>query len=255
MTNSEAPNVLVVIPARYASSRFPGKPLALIAGQADDSARGGAGSAEPSCPSRIVVATDDERIKSAVEGFGGEAMLSRARSPYRYRPRCRGGGTPRRRHLHQRPRRRAAHRSRYAGCGSRCHAGGRIHPASHALLRHHPAKRDHGSECGESRAGFRRQRACIFRARRFLGCGIPARPSPRNIGSTSACTVIVATRCWNIPTLPPGELERIEQLEQLRWLENGFRIHVVETEYDAVSVDVPADVERVEKLLSAGAKS
>ena len=52
------------------------------------------------------------------------------------------------------------------------------------------------------------------------------------------------------PTLPPGELERVEQLEQLRWLENGFRIRVVETDYDAVSVDVPADVERVEKLLA-----
>jgi len=51
------------------------------------------------------------------------------------------------------------------------------------------------------------------------------------------------------PTLPPGELERLEQLEQLRWLENGFRIRVVETEYDAVSVDVPADIARVEKLL------
>jgi 3-deoxy-manno-octulosonate cytidylyltransferase (CMP-KDO synthetase) len=41
----------------------------------------------------------------------------------------------------------------------------------------------------------------------------------------------------------------IEQLEQLRWLENGFRIRVVETEYDAVSVDVHADIERVEKIL------
>ena len=51
------------------------------------------------------------------------------------------------------------------------------------------------------------------------------------------------------PTLPPGELERVEQLEQLRWLENGFHIGVVETDYDAVSVDVPADIERVEKLL------
>jgi 3-deoxy-manno-octulosonate cytidylyltransferase (CMP-KDO synthetase) len=57
------------------------------------------------------------------------------------------------------------------------------------------------------------------------------------------------------PTLPPGELERIEQLEQLRWLENGFRMHVVETMYNAVSVDVPADIERVEKLLHARAKS
>ena len=51
------------------------------------------------------------------------------------------------------------------------------------------------------------------------------------------------------PTLPPGELEHVEQLEQLRWLENGFRIRAVETEYEAVSVDVPEDVERVEKIL------
>ena len=51
------------------------------------------------------------------------------------------------------------------------------------------------------------------------------------------------------PTLPQGELERIEQLEQLRWIENGWKIRVAEVEHDAVSVDVPADVERVEKLL------
>ena len=56
------------------------------------------------------------------------------------------------------------------------------------------------------------------------------------------------------PTLPPGQLEPIEQLEQLRWLENGFRIRVVETAHDAVSVDIPADVERVEKLLREGSK-
>jgi 3-deoxy-manno-octulosonate cytidylyltransferase (CMP-KDO synthetase) len=51
------------------------------------------------------------------------------------------------------------------------------------------------------------------------------------------------------PTLPQGELERIEQLEQLRWMENGWKIRVAEVEHDAVSVDVPGDVERVEKLL------
>jgi 3-deoxy-manno-octulosonate cytidylyltransferase (CMP-KDO synthetase) len=51
------------------------------------------------------------------------------------------------------------------------------------------------------------------------------------------------------PTLPQGELERIEQLEQLRWIENGTKIRVAEVEHDAVSVDVPEDVARVEKLL------
>ena len=51
------------------------------------------------------------------------------------------------------------------------------------------------------------------------------------------------------PTLPQGELERIEQLEQLRWLENGWKIRVAEVEHDAVSVDVAEDVVRVEKLM------
>jgi 3-deoxy-manno-octulosonate cytidylyltransferase (CMP-KDO synthetase) len=51
------------------------------------------------------------------------------------------------------------------------------------------------------------------------------------------------------PTLPQGDLERIEQLEQLRWMENGWKIRVAEVEHDAVSVDVAADVARVEKLL------
>jgi 3-deoxy-manno-octulosonate cytidylyltransferase (CMP-KDO synthetase) len=51
------------------------------------------------------------------------------------------------------------------------------------------------------------------------------------------------------PTLPQGELEKIEQLEQLRWLENGWRIRVTEVMRDAVSVDVPEDISRVEKLL------
>jgi len=53
------------------------------------------------------------------------------------------------------------------------------------------------------------------------------------------------------PTLPQGELEKIEQIEQLRWMENGTKIRVAEVEHDAVSVDVPEDVARVEKLLGA----
>src|SRR3981189_3725427 len=53
------------------------------------------------------------------------------------------------------------------------------------------------------------------------------------------------------PTLPQGELERIEQLEQLRWMENGWKIRVAEVEHDAVSVDVPSDIARVEALLDS----
>jgi 3-deoxy-manno-octulosonate cytidylyltransferase (CMP-KDO synthetase) len=52
------------------------------------------------------------------------------------------------------------------------------------------------------------------------------------------------------PTFPQGELEKIEQLEQLRWMENGWKIRVTEVEHDAVSVDVQEDVEKVEKILA-----
>jgi 3-deoxy-manno-octulosonate cytidylyltransferase (CMP-KDO synthetase) len=45
-------------------------------------------------------------------------------------------------------------------------------------------------------------------------------------------------------SLPVGPLERAERLEQLRALENGFRIRVVETEYDSLGVDTPEDLER-----------
>jgi len=50
------------------------------------------------------------------------------------------------------------------------------------------------------------------------------------------------------PDLPLGPLERAEKLEQLRAIENGFRIRVVETEYESLGVDTPADWERVSAL-------
>ncbi len=48
--------------------------------------------------------------------------------------------------------------------------------------------------------------------------------------------------------LPVGPLERVERLEQLRALENGYRVRVVETEYESLGVDTPEDLERVTAL-------
>ena len=53
--------------------------------------------------------------------------------------------------------------------------------------------------------------------------------------------------------LPVGPLERAERLEQLRALENGFRIRVVETEYESLGVDTEEDLERVTRLFEATA--
>jgi 3-deoxy-manno-octulosonate cytidylyltransferase (CMP-KDO synthetase) len=53
--------------------------------------------------------------------------------------------------------------------------------------------------------------------------------------------------------LPVGPLEQAERLEQLRALENGYSIRVVETEYESMGVDTPADLDRVARLFDASA--
>jgi 3-deoxy-D-manno-octulosonate cytidylyltransferase len=75
VANGRRIGVLAALPARYGSSRFPGKPLADLNGHpliwhAFRAARGVPG------VDRVVVATDDERIAAVVRGFGGEAVLT-----------------------------------------------------------------------------------------------------------------------------------------------------------------------------------
>lgn len=70
------PDAVVVIPARYGSTRFPGKPLALLAGKplilhVLDGAR------SARLPGRVVVATDDDRIEAVVSAAGGEVVRTR----------------------------------------------------------------------------------------------------------------------------------------------------------------------------------
>ncbi len=52
-------------------------------------------------------------------------------------------------------------------------------------------------------------------------------------------------------TLAPSQLEKIEGLEQLRVLEYGYRIKVIESEYDSIGVDTPEDMEKVKRIMEA----
>ena len=72
--------VLAVIPARYASTRFPGKPLAPILGKPMIQWVWERTLSVPGV-SRVLVATDDDRIAAAVAGFGGEAVMTSPRCP------------------------------------------------------------------------------------------------------------------------------------------------------------------------------
>ena len=79
-------------------------------------------------------------------------------------------------------------------------------------------------------------------------------PFDRDAGGRTACFKHIGLYVYrrdfllNYPTLPPGPLEISERLEQLRALENGYSIRVVETDYESVGVDTPEDLERVSRM-------
>lgn len=66
-------------------------------------------------------------------------------------------------------------------------------------------------------------------------------PFYKHIGLYAYKTVVLE----RIGKLEPSALERAESLEQLRWMENGIRIHVVRTEIETPSIDTPEDLQRV----------
>jgi 3-deoxy-manno-octulosonate cytidylyltransferase (CMP-KDO synthetase) len=247
MANSESSKVLIVIPARYASVRFPGKPLAEILGKSMiqrvfERSRGA------KLASQVVVATEDERIKSAVEKAGGQAILTRAD--------------------HRTGTDRVAEVATHVTADIYINVQGDeplIDPDTIDAVAGAMLEDESVQLCTPCSAVTQKNDIMdpnvVKVVRDFDGNGLYFSRAPipwvRDTGTS------VAVRHWKhigiygyrrdtlleFPTLPPGELEKIEQLEQLRWLENGFHMQVVETEYDPVSVDVPADVERVEKIL------
>ncbi len=232
-----------IIPARYASTRFPGKPLALIGGKPmvqvvyERVSQAGL--------HQCVVATDDERIFQAVIGFGGQAVMTRTDQ---------ASGTDR--------------------CGE---AAQLLHLNAHDVVIN-----IQGDEPSISRNEiqlltglFQREEVCIAtllkpftdretannpnlvkavrdkdgKALYFSRLPIPYPRDPQTATPLYHQHIGIYAYRYNtlcdLVTLKPSMLEQNEKLEQLRWLENGYSIHTAICQYEGIGIDTPDDLERL----------
>jgi len=241
---------VAIIPARYASTRLPGKPLVALAGKLMIE-RVWERVRRAKKISRVIVATDDERIIRAVAAFGGEAVMTR--SEHR-------SGTERVAEV----------------AATTVREGEEIFvnvQGDEPLIE--PSAIDTAVETIESDQSAAIATLAVPIARPadimdpnvvkvvldfdgnalyFSRAPIPwvrDRNAPVHARHLKHLGLYAFRRAalLDFPTLPLGDLERIEQLEQLRWMENGYKIRVAETPHDSISVDVPEDVSRLEQLL------
>ena len=239
---------LGVIPARFASSRFPGKALASLAGKPmvqhvwERAARA-------RYLDDLLVATDDERIAAAVRQFGGRVRMTRRDHP---------SGT-----------------DRLAEVASAEPAAIYVNiQGDEPLIDPEAIDATILSVLGDESVSMGTLKKRIIDptdilnpnvvkvvtnllsdAIYFSRCAIPYERDGRSglpvYYKHIGLYVYRSELLLRYPDLTIGPLEKSEKLEQLRALENGFRIRVVDTEYESLGVDTPEDLERVNQLFSA----
>jgi 3-deoxy-D-manno-octulosonate cytidylyltransferase len=232
--------VIAVIPARYASVRFPGKPLAPLAGkpmvlrvlEAVRAARR---------VDRVLVATDDARIAECVRSAGGEAVLTAADA---------ASGTDRVAEVARRfpadayvnvqgdePLMPAENVDRAV---EMLDSGPRRTLATLAT----PIGADAAGDPNTVKVAVAADGRALYFSRSpipFFRQGVPAYRKHLGIYAYRAETLA------DVAALPPSALERAESLEQLRWLEAGHTIWVGEAAGDSIGVDTPADLAHAER--------
>jgi 3-deoxy-manno-octulosonate cytidylyltransferase (CMP-KDO synthetase) len=240
--------ILGVIPARFASTRFPGKVLAKIAAKTMLEHVYERASLSTYLTS-VIIATDDDRIRTVARSFGARVRMTRSDHL---------SGTDR--------------AAEVASAeedveivvniqGDEPLISPEAIDAAILPLVHEPdlvmgtlKKRiEDPREITDSnvvKVVTNRSGDAVY----FSRCAIPfARESSGGTPYFKHIGLYVYRRDFLLayPALPVGPLEAAERLEQLRALENGFSIRVVETEYESLGVDTPRDLERVCKLFDA----
>ncbi|MDR9442374.1 MAG: 3-deoxy-manno-octulosonate cytidylyltransferase [Schleiferiaceae bacterium] len=249
----EKVGTLGIIPARYASSRLPGKPLADILGK--PMIQHTYERARPQTDA-LLVATDDARIARAVEAFGGRALYTRPDHP---------SGSHRCQEAYQ----------QWVAQGGSAEVIINIQGDEPLLPSGDVARlarlfKDPHVKLGtlaqpistvaelENRSGcfltVDQQNDALYFSRALIpqlrdvprSQWLQHHPFYRHIGMYGYRPEALA----QLAQLPPTPLEKAEKLEQLRWLEHGGRIRVAFTAEESRSVDTPEDLEAVRQILS-----
>ncbi len=246
--------ILCVIPARYASTRFPGKPLAMLDGKPvvqwvwqRVSAVG--------CVDRAIVATDDDRIFHAVNAFGGEVMMTSDKHR---------SGTDRC----------AEVADKLAQMGERYDVvinvqgdepfvdAAQIETLAECFQRESTQIATLAAPIASSDELFNANNVKVVRGCDSMALYFSRQPIPfqRDIKPEEWIerqtyykhVGIYAFRyevLHSVASLDQTPLEKSEKLEQLRWLENGYRIAVADTAAANVGIDTPADLAEAERYL------
>lgn len=233
--------IVGIIPARYSSVRFPGKPLAPLAGRPMIQHVLEAAKASRRLD-RVVVATDDDRIAEAVRAAGGEAVMTSPQA---------ASGTDR-----------LAEAARSVRGDAYVNVQGdeplmsaeNIDRVVETLIAGpdraiatvaFPLAAERASDPNVVKVAVARDGRALY----FSRSAIPHfRGAPPAYRKHLGIYAYRAGTLAELATLPPSALERAESLEQLRWLEAGYAIWVGEAASDSIGVDTPADLEEVERL-------
>lgn len=244
---------LGIIPARFESSRFPGKPLVEIEGKTMIQ-RVYEQCQKASSLTEVIVATDDERIYNHVISFGGNVKMTASNHP---------SGTDRIAEV-------AATKEGFDIIVNIQGDEPFIHPKQIESV----IDIFEGNEQAEIATGVKlidiqsdifnsNIVKCVFgengKALLFSRSPIPFLRNEEkenwSVGNFYKHIGMYAFRrntLLEITKLPPSRLEKLESLEQLRWLENGFEIFTTELPFDSFGIDTPEDLEKANEFLKKG---
>ncbi|MEM6884651.1 MAG: 3-deoxy-manno-octulosonate cytidylyltransferase [Verrucomicrobiota bacterium] len=238
--------VLVVIPARYASTRFPGKMLTLVADK-PLILHAWQNASRSKQVERVLVATDDERIAQVIEEAGGEAVMTDPALPsgtdriaaavgdladaYDYIINIQG----------DEPLFTAEEMDRFIS---------KLDGSPMATLARQMDALEDVSDLNVVKVVADANGHALYFSRLPIPCDRDQTGGGEGYLHHLGIYAYRPETLKKLLTLPMGRLEIQEKLEQLRALENGITIQVVLTSLLSIGVDVPEDVKRVESLLS-----